>query len=179
MEGPAGRPLAGAARARAAPGRLCYGRRLTRAGAHLQVRGRVLSLANETGHWEYFVVGPAEAKADGERQHPWWPESEQFIDFVSVRLADAELAEEVARLRAGAAARYDPENAARPWPITFAKHMRSKAGFTQRTDEEYGTQKLAEAEDHNTRLAAEVRQEQHSDELIYMFRRLATLFLEV
>ena len=28
-------------------------------------------------------------------------------------------------------------------------------------------------------LAAEVRQEQHVDELIYMFRRLATLFLEV
>ena len=139
----------------------------------------MLSLTNETGHWEYFVVGPAEAKADGERQHPWWPETEQFIDFVSVRLADAELAEEVAKLRAGAASRYDRENAARPWPITFAKHMRSKAGFTQRTEEEYGTQKLAEAEDHNTRLAAEVRQEQHGEELIYMFRRLATLFLEV
>ena len=44
----------------------------------------MLSLTNETGHWEYFVVGPAEAKADGERQHPWWPETEQFIDFVSV-----------------------------------------------------------------------------------------------
>ena len=32
--------------------RLCYGRQLTSARAHLQVRGRVLSLANETGHWE-------------------------------------------------------------------------------------------------------------------------------
>ena len=58
---------------------------------------RVLSISgNERGHWEYLVVGPEEASVSlpNDQQHPWWPNAEQFVDFVVVEATATQVAAE-------------------------------------------------------------------------------------
>ena len=80
---------------------------------------RVLSTVNQSGKWEYLVVGPDEASRSlpNDQTHPWWPNAEQFVDFVVVVTTPALLAEEVANLREGAWNKYAHLNEQRPWPL--------------------------------------------------------------
>ena len=66
------------------------------------------------------VVGPGDGQAEGERQHPWWPTSEQFVDFVAASGTAAEVGSAVARLRQTAALTYSARESAREMRPTVA-----------------------------------------------------------
>ena len=89
---------------------------------------RVLSISgNERGHWEYLVVGPEEASVSlpNDQQHPWWPNAEQFVDFVVVEATATQVAAEVATLRETAVQRYGKKEMAddMPWPLDSTGRM--------------------------------------------------------
>jgi hypothetical protein len=148
---------------------------------------RVLSVEHEPGHWEYIVVGPEEASASlpNDQQHPWWPTAEYFVDFVVIEAKPSLLAKEVGALRETAAERYGPVESVRPWPLeNLDLKVRSSddagslpSGPGKPITE--GEAKALSAAEHSVRLAADLRDERHRAELIYMFRKLSTLFLAV
>ena len=155
---------------------------------------RVLSLRAEEGRWEYVVIGPEEATRTlpDDQSHPWWPNTEQFVDYVRVEATKAQLRKEVASLREHVAERYAEHAHERPWPLddmerkereqaqkaaaaTAPKVIGPKARLAQIEGEAEATAAAA----HDARVAADLHAPERRDELIYMFRKLAPLFLAV
>ena len=135
-------------------------------------RERVLRQVGEVGRWAYSVVGPGDNKAEeAALQHPWWPTSEQFVDFVAAKGTADEVAAEVRRLRQTAAQTYTARESARPWPLE-AKAAAKAAG-------EDTALLLREADEHRQRLSADITNPAHRDDLIFMFRQLGVLFLQM
>lgn len=151
---------------------------------------RVLSEVHQGGHWEYLITGPEEASATlpNDQQHPWWPNAEQFVDFVIVQASPKELAKEVAALRESAAERYSHMANDKPYEKPYVAeadraevdHAEIKVGVkarqAQMTD---GEAKALTADAHDARVAADLQLPQHREELVYMFRKLGAFFLSL
>ena len=145
---------------------------------------RVLSISgNERGHWEYLVVGPEEASVSlpNDQQHPWWPNAEQFVDFVVVEATATQVAAEVATLRETAVQRYGKKEMAddMPWPLDSTGRMPTTGVGQGPRQQAEGEEKALTAEAHSAKVVADLMLPEHRSELVYMFRKLATLFLTV
>ena len=142
---------------------------------------RVLSVEHEAGRWEYLVVGPDEAAASlpPDQSHPWWPNAEQFVDFVVVRDASTrELAAEVASLRAAAPTRYAKADAHADTPLAGLDGFRLATpgeggavggavpvGQGPRQQQSEGDLHALTAEAHAATVAADLRLAVHREQL--------------
>ena len=156
---------------------------------------RVLSADGETGRWEYIVIGPEEASVTlpNDQQHPWWPNAEQFVEFAVVSAASTkELAVEVAGQREAAPTKYGKVDGTvdLPWPLGDGSMAADSAGGNGGSgggaigqgpgrSKTEGEAEAVTAESHAAKVAADLGRPENRAELIYMFHKLATLFLQV
>ena len=155
---------------------------------------RVLSTDNSAGRWEYLITGPEEASVTlpNDQQHPWWPNAEQFVDFVIVKATPKEVAKEVNAVRETAAQRYSHLANDKPYEKPYKREDATSSGGgsvdgvaaaagskgRQGSLTDGDVQALtADAEDR--KVAEDLQQPEHHEELIYMFRKLAPLFLRL
>eukprot|EP00966_Prymnesium_polylepis_P154705 3572343-Prymnesium_polylepis.2 len=108
--------------------------------------------------------------------------------MVTVLTRGSELAAEATALQEGAAAKYASESVV-PWPLEClarGEHLGGDKSAMARARREEAEDPVAErarilkeAGVHRRQLADDLRRPQHRDDMVYMFRRLSRLFLEV